>query len=100
MTRRRLLAGSALAAAERPQLAYIGTYSSPQGPEGGKGNGEGVYLFEMNPSTGALKLRELFRNASNPSWLALDASRTRLYAANETESGSVGASPSSAQRAG
>ena len=64
-------------------LAYVGTYSSPQGPEGSKGNGQGIYLFEMNPATGALKQRELFADGSNPSWLAFDRSKTHLYAANE-----------------
>ena len=70
--------------AKRSILAYVGAYSSPQGPEGSKGNGQGIYLFQMNPSTGALSQRELFSNDSNPSWLAFDPSRTHLYAANET----------------
>jgi 6-phosphogluconolactonase (cycloisomerase 2 family) len=84
--------GPALARAQRNQanlakgsiLAYVGTYSSPQGPEGSKGNGQGIYLFQMDPSTGALSQRELFSNESNPSWLAFNPSRTHLYAANET----------------
>jgi 6-phosphogluconolactonase (cycloisomerase 2 family) len=78
-------------------LAYVGTFSSPQGPEGSKGNGQGIYLYQMNPATGALSQREIFANDSNPSWLAFDPSRTHLYAANETpnyqgtSSGSVSA---------
>ena len=32
------------------RLAYVGTYSSPQGPEGSKGNGQGIYLFQMIPT--------------------------------------------------
>ncbi len=81
----------------RPILLYVGTYSSPAGPEGSKGNGEGIYLFEMDPATGALTQRDLFKNDSNPSWLALDRSGTHLYSANETsdykatKSGSVSA---------
>jgi 6-phosphogluconolactonase (cycloisomerase 2 family) len=86
-----VIAGASRAFAQSPRLAYVGTYSNPQGPEGSKGNGQGIYLFEMDPATGALKLRELFPNELNPSWLALDRSRTRLYAANETASGSVSA---------
>jgi len=80
-----------------PILAYAGTYSSPQGPEGSRGNGQGIYLFQMNPATGELSLREVFPADSNPSWLAFDASRRHLYAANETatfhgaRSGSVSA---------
>jgi 6-phosphogluconolactonase len=83
--------------ANKSILAYVGTYSSPQGPEGSTGNGGGIYLFQMNPSTGALSQREVFSDSSNPSWLALDPSRTHLYAANEvsnfenTNSGSVSA---------
>ena len=78
-------------------LAYVGTYSSPQGPEGSRGNGQGIYLFQMDPATGALSQRELFADDSNPSCLAFDPSRTHLYAANETatfqgtKSGSVSA---------
>jgi 6-phosphogluconolactonase (cycloisomerase 2 family) len=81
----------------RPILAYVGTYSSPQGPEGSKGRGQGIYLFQMNPATGALAKCGLFADDSNPSWLAFDPSRTHLYAANETatfqgtNSGSVSA---------
>jgi len=83
--------------AGKPVLAYVGTYSSPQGPEGSKGRGEGIYLFEQNPTTGALTERQVFSENSNPSWLALDPSRTHLYAGNETaefqgqKSGSVSA---------
>jgi 6-phosphogluconolactonase (cycloisomerase 2 family) len=81
----------------RRTLAYVATYSSPQGPEGSKGYGKGIYLFEMDPPTGALKQLELFANDANPSWLAFDPSRTHLYSANEisnyqgTQSGSVSA---------
>ncbi len=91
MTRRQLLAGTALLAIEHPPLAYVGSYSSPQGPEGSPGRGEGIYLFEMNPATGALQQRAVYRNGSNPAWLALNPARTHLYSANETASGSVGA---------
>ena len=78
-------------------LAYVGTYSAAKGAEGSRGNGKGINLFEMNPSTGALTLVELFANDANPAWLAFDPSRTHLYAANETDtyqgasSGSVSA---------
>jgi 6-phosphogluconolactonase (cycloisomerase 2 family) len=80
-----------------PILTYVGTYSSPQGPEGAPGRGQGIYLYAMNPATGALTAREHFANDANPAWLALDPSRTHLYSANEvrnfagTDSGSVSA---------
>lgn len=112
MSRRRFLKGAAVLAATQPAfalakgqakavkgtiLAYVGTYSSQMGAEGGKGNGGGIYLFQMDPSTGALSPRGSFADGSNPTWLAFDASQTHLYAANEipnfqgTNSGSVSA---------
>src|SRR6266545_1845987 len=89
-SRRAFLAGAATAAATSvaagrgPILAYAGTYSAPLGAEGAPGRGKGIYLFEMNPATGVLMERALFPNAANPSCLALNASGTRLYSANET----------------
>ena len=70
-------------AQKKPILAYVGTYSSPEGPEGSKGNGQGIYLVEMDPATGSLTQRDLFKNDSNPSWLALDHTGTHLYAVGE-----------------
>ncbi len=70
--------------AKGPLLAYVGTYSSPQGPEGSQGNGQGIYLFQVDPSNGQLSQREVTPNGSNPSCLALDPSQTHLYSANET----------------
>lgn len=78
-------------------LAYVGTYSSPEGPEGSKGRGQGIYRFRMNPLDGTLSEQKLFADDSNPSWLAFSPSRDYLYAANETstyqgtKSGSVSA---------
>jgi 6-phosphogluconolactonase (cycloisomerase 2 family) len=78
-------------------LAYVGTYSSPEGPEGTIGHGQGIHLFEMNLATGGLVQREIFKNDSNPSWLAFSPNREYLYSANEisnykgTNSGSVSA---------
>jgi 6-phosphogluconolactonase (cycloisomerase 2 family) len=90
LSRRQLLKASAAVGLTLPGLArsanilaYVGTYSSPQGPEGSKGNGQGIYLFQMQPSTGMLAKRELFEDGSNPSWLALHPSGKYLYAANE-----------------
>jgi 6-phosphogluconolactonase len=72
-------------------LLYVGTYSNPAGPEGSHGNGEGIYLFEMDPATGALTRRDLFKTDSNPSWLAFDPAGNHLYSANETDRGTVSA---------
>jgi 6-phosphogluconolactonase (cycloisomerase 2 family) len=83
--------------AKGSMLAYVGTYSSPQGPEGSRGNGLGIYLFQVDLTSGELTQRAVFTNGSNPAWLAFDPSRTHLYSANETatyqgkDSGSVSA---------
>ncbi|MGO4880985.1 MAG: lactonase family protein [Bryobacteraceae bacterium] len=97
ISRRDMVAGMLSSAAAlasptpRPVFAYVGTYSSPQGPEGSRGNGEGIYLFQMDPETGTFSQRALFKNAANPSWLASDPSGKYLYSANETAEGSVSA---------
>lgn len=95
ISRRALLSVIPAAALAQPRprsvLAYVGSYSNPQGPEGSHGNGQGIYLFQMNPATGALTQREVFANPANPSWLALNRPGTHLYAANETADGSVSA---------
>jgi len=82
---------SLLRGAAKPLRLYVGTYSSPQGPEGAKGRGSGIYLFEMDPQSGYLTQKNLCKDDTNPSWIALDKSRTHLYAANETENGQVSA---------
>ena len=61
-------------------FAYVGTYT---GAAGSGSNGEGIYLFEMNPQTGALSLLKLAAKTASPSWLALDPSGRYLYAVNE-----------------
>ena len=83
--------------APRRILACAGTYSSPQGPEGSKGRGQGIYVFEMNSANGALAQREIIANDANPACLALAPSGAHLYSANEVSnfgggnSGSVSA---------
>ncbi len=86
LSRRSFLQSAAAMAAQNRSsvLAYVGTNSSPQGPDGSQGNGQGIYLFEMNPSTGALTQRELTSNSSSPTWLAFNPSGTHIYSANET----------------
>jgi 6-phosphogluconolactonase (cycloisomerase 2 family) len=74
-------------------LAYVGTYT---GAIGAGSNGEGIYLFEMNKSSGELTHRKLVATTSDPSWIAIHPSRKYLYAVNEVSdyqgtSGSVSA---------
>lgn len=69
--------------ADSTVVAYVGTYSSPEGPEGSPGRGQGVYLFDVNPKTGDLSPRAVLPNASNPSYLAMHPSGKYLYSGDE-----------------
>ena len=66
---------------------YVGTYTASGG------NGNGIYLFQQDLSTGELTLLRVVApplpasglnpSTASPSWLALDPTRTHLYAGNE-----------------
>jgi 6-phosphogluconolactonase (cycloisomerase 2 family) len=56
--------------------AYVGTYTP---------NGGGIYLFRMDSATGALTQVQVFDDIRNPSWLAINPARTRLYAISEID---------------
>lgn len=81
----------AVAAAEpRRVRAYVGSYT------GASGNGEGIYLFDFDLHSGALRNRRLAARTPSPSWIAVHPSRKFLYAVNEVadfhgSSGSVSA---------
>ena len=77
----------------RKTLAYVGTYT---GAVGAGSNGEGIYRFEVNPSTGELSHRTLVAETPDPSWITIHPSKEYLYAVNEVSdyhanSGSVSA---------
>ncbi len=80
-----LVGASSIVAAARglqnkKTLAYVGTST---GAVGNGSNGRGIYLFEMNPMTGALSLIKLAAESRSPSWLEFHPSGKYLYAANE-----------------
>src|SRR5438445_3280881 len=56
---------------------YVGTYTT--------GKSEGIYLYQLNLSSGELKHVAVTRDVVNPSFLALAPSRRYLYAVNEVE---------------
>jgi len=56
--------------------AYVGTYTP---------NGGGIYLFRLDSATGALTQVQVFDDIRNPSWLAINAAQTRLYAISEID---------------
>jgi 6-phosphogluconolactonase len=108
VSRRHLLKGAAALAAasqapiladdgNRPApsiLAYVGSYT---GAPGAGGNGQGIYLFSLNTSTGALTQVKIVSTVPSPSWMAIHPQGRFLYAVNEisnfngTTSGSVSA---------
>ena len=77
--------------AERPLMAYVGTYTSPlqnmrpTQVDLPPGNGKGIHLFTVNRTTGALRPAGIHAMGTSPSCLAFNAAKTHLYSANETE---------------
>ncbi len=60
---------------EGETLVYIGTFTH--------GASEGIYLYRLDPTSGALKFAGVTR-AENPAFLALDPQGRCLYAVNES----------------
>src|SRR3984957_6184084 len=56
--------------------AYVGTYTP---------NGGGIYLFRMDKASGALTQLQVFDDIRNPSWIAVNAAQSRLYAVSEID---------------
>ncbi|MFP6881113.1 MAG: beta-propeller fold lactonase family protein, partial [Roseibacillus sp.] len=77
--------------AKAPLMAYVGTYTSPlqnvrpTQVDLPPGNGRGIHLFRVDRASGAMKASGLYEMGTSPSALAVDASGTHLYSANETE---------------
>ena len=65
-------------------LCYIGGYNK-HAPPGGAGNGQGIALFEMNPTTGALAPVSTFTDIASPSFITLSADKRFLYALSEID---------------
>ena len=74
------------------RYVYVGTYTAPDVPPGGThpSSAVGISVFKMNPHDGALTLVQVV-TASNPSYLALNPAKTRLYSVNEDFAGRVSA---------
>jgi 6-phosphogluconolactonase (cycloisomerase 2 family) len=76
---------------DRPLLAYVGTFSSPLRDvlptqvDRPPGNGRGIHIFQVDRATGAMRPSGVHEMGTSPSCLALNASGTRLYSANETD---------------
>ncbi len=67
-------------------LVYVGTYTEPIRFGSGKilhGRGEGIYIFRMDQSSGAMEPVGKATGVPNPSYLAIDSTQRFLYAVNE-----------------
>jgi 6-phosphogluconolactonase len=67
-------------------LVYVGTYTEPIRFGTGKvlqGKGEGIYVYRMDGSSGAMELVGKAAGVTNPSYLAFDSTQRFLYAVNE-----------------
>jgi 6-phosphogluconolactonase len=60
-------------------FVYVGTYTEPP-----NGRAEGIYVYRMDPSSGALTHVRTVTDVANPSFLAFDPAQRFLYAVNET----------------
>ncbi len=75
----------------RPLIAYVGTYTSPlknmpaTQVDLPPGNGKGIHIFQVNRTTGAMTPAGVFPLGGSPSFVALNATGTRLYCTNETD---------------
>lgn len=74
-----------------PLMAYVGTFSSPLRDmlptqvDLPPGNGRGIHLFQVDRTSGAMSAAGVFEMGTSPSCLAINASGTILYSANETD---------------
>ncbi len=74
-----------------PLIAYVGTFSSPLRDtlptqvDLPPGNGRGIHLFQVDRTSGAMTPTAIVEMGTSPSCLAVNAARTRLYSANETD---------------
>lgn len=67
-------------------LVFVGTYTDPILFGTGEilqGKGKGIYVYRLDPTSGALEQVGLTTGVTNPSYLAFDSSRRFLYAVNE-----------------
>ena len=72
-------------------VAYVGTFSSPLRDmlptqvDLPPGNGRGIHIFQVDRATGAMTPAGIHEMGTSPSCLALNATGTCLYSANETD---------------
>ncbi len=62
-------------------IVYVGTYTQPEAHV--EGAGDGIYVYHMDPETGALTFDSVVMEPVNPSFLALAPDGRHLYAVSE-----------------
>ncbi len=67
------------------EIMFVGTYTKKEGHVDGQG--EGVYVYEMNKKTGALRYLATSDRVINPSYLAVHKNGKWVYAVNEFDGG-------------
>jgi 6-phosphogluconolactonase len=71
---------------QKDTLVFVGTYTHPILFGTGKileGKGDGIYVYRLDQSSGALQFVSKTTGIANPSYLAFDATQKFLYAVNE-----------------
>ena len=77
--------------AGKPLVAYVGTFTSPLRDvlptqvDLPPGNGQGIHIFHVDRTTGAMTPVGVHEMGTSPSCVVLNAAGTRLYSANETD---------------
>lgn len=79
----------AISTNSNPIWVYVGTYTRSEPHVQGKA--EGVYIYEMNPETGALTYVLTSPRTENPSYVAIHPDGNWIYAVNEVGEGQVSA---------
>ncbi len=72
----RLFAGIRLPAFAGSATLFVGTYTN--------GKSEGIYRLRFDVESGELNVEAVTKGVTNPSFLAVDRNRTRLFCVNET----------------
>jgi 6-phosphogluconolactonase len=60
---------------------FVGTYTEPKGSQS-----EGIYVYQMDSTSGQLRFERLIKGVVNPSFLEIHPRQNFLYAVNEVES--------------
>jgi len=71
------------------RFVYVGTYTRTERP--GEHRAEGIFVFQMDPASGALTQVSVVKGIRNPSFLAVHPQRPFLYSVSELPEGEKGA---------